>query len=731
MLKRIRILRIVFFCLLCNFSSARAQDWQLLNAPLSQVPAPYFLNPEIGFVFPEGFVFSGALYPTNAPPSLARTIDGGQTWKTLSFGSNLICSITQLSFVSISHGYLAATSQSGVAGDGGIYETRDTGTSWKRVTADSLSFGSVYAFDSLVCASEVNPNAQFGQPNNQRLFISRNSGKDWSTLTAVPGMLQGEVPQYQYVTGNKEGQISAIYFDAQLSSHLIFSTDAGISWNSRKLLTSTQPWPMVAVFSAAHRTDLIAQYVSDNDQTSDTYTLLHSALNFSTANVSLASKEIGAWVSGNACVQYVSSANLQSPGRGVLRSTNLGRNWQFIPGPDFEELDDEDYQNLSVVGHGAVVYATDLNGRLWKTTTGGDGTLSHEMFQSRFVVDHLFSDNTIDTLRVTQCDTASMQVMVQNMSCNYLKFLGVKIDGLDPGEYTQRTVHHWNTDGLPDTAFAIVKPSRSGIRNLVVHANFIDDEYETTDTTFPIILSVKPYSGPVIAVHEKPSTISGVAGDTIAIPVYLSSSQSNQIGPTSIILEYRFNEDLLKPINFVSAISSLSASSLTMGPDHVTATLTASAGINLNGELLIGWLRCRIILVDSASTSVSLASVTIASTGGRCIAQSSPTDIVHVIRTNLCGDTTLLQYMRGVPIGRILTVVPTPVATTLHIEFENSTHDLIALQLFDAMGRERKRSATTEQQTSLDVSNLTSGVYYLRSISSHGLPDTRRIIVER
>ncbi len=730
---RIQLLPLVIGALLFS-SVATAQDWSVLNsAPRYRLITPYCLNPNVGFVFPAGLAFQGVFGRTGSKGLLSRTTDGGNSWTSLPFWDTLNCSIAQIYFVSANHGYLAAISMNDFVTpkDAGIYETYDTGSSWTRITPDSTSFSAVYATDDAVYATEYAEQTSFGIPAYEPLMVTRDDGKHWLPVTGVSGLLPGETPQYQYVTGNKEGLVTAIYYDSLINPHLVFSSNGGKDWQSRTLTQGgSRSWPMVALFSMAHRLDLVREYVPDNDQQFDTYTLLRSVDNFANKFLSLGSKEIGAWVAGNACVMYVSNA-IEQPGPGVWRSTNGGLNWQFVQGPDFEELDDQDYQNLSVVGHGAVVYAGDRLGQLWKTTTGGDGTLSAGKFQSKFVIDHGFPNGSVDTLQAVECDTASMQVITQSLTCNYAKLRSITISGLDPSEYTQTTIHHPNTDGLPDTTIAIIKPINAGIRNLIVHTTFVDDEYETIDSSIAMTLSVKPYTGPVVGVDVKPSQVSGVAGDTVGVPIYIFSSQQAHLGTTSISLDYRFNTDLLQPIAFVPAMSAFTATPLILKPNEVTTTLNASGSLDVNGEMLLGWLKCRMILVDTTGTNVSLASVTISATGAGCTAQSLPTDFVQVSRLNQCGDSTLLTFMNGTPMNTILSIIPNPASTSLTVQFQNKDHELIAYELFDATGFRKLVGSTSQAEVLLDVSSLPTGVYFLRSISARGLPSSRKLLVRK
>src|SRR5258708_1725769 len=131
------LMKALAICTLLVFSSnssssqpqpASTAHWALLALPFpSSVPylaqlRPYFLNENIGFIFRLNYTAA------NGVKSFFRTTDGGATWQDISFLKDE--GITQVYFVTLAHGYLSSTT--------GIYETQDTGITWKNILQSKL-----------------------------------------------------------------------------------------------------------------------------------------------------------------------------------------------------------------------------------------------------------------------------------------------------------------------------------------------------------------------------------------------------------------------------------------------------------------------------------------------------------------------------------------------------------------------------------------------------------------
>ena len=157
-----------------------------------------------------------------------------------------------------------------------------------------------------------------------------------------------------------------------------------------------------------------------------------------------------------------------------------GATWQLISWSDCTD-DDEDWQNLSVVGYGAVVYEADMSDGLWKTTDGGDGTLSAAQLQPQLVLTHGNVNSGSDSLIGTECDTVGMKTTdckigtaATTGSRKFQLWMG-----LDSTQYAVGPRHTPLTDDLADTSTLLFWSSKPGIYDATAHVQFIDDEFRT------------------------------------------------------------------------------------------------------------------------------------------------------------------------------------------------------------------------------------------------------------
>ena len=462
--------------LICIFtfflhSLAWSQHWTEVALPATyHEVTPYFIDENTGFIFESAY---GSL-----PPSLYRTKNGGMNWTHVSFFDSTNISIRQVFFESHSRGFIASS--------GGIFETEDTGTTWKSIYPAKIFFNSVYAFGDKIFAYAYDGTG-WGP-----LIETENDGSTWDTLLPsafyspniyMPTLDNNLLP---YVFGNGDGVVYTEKVNPPSNLSLMFSTNNGKDWTTTPMdiakKTATE-----GLFSLPNSHELLR--TSDDTRelpynNKDLYFILHSSDLGMHWDTVFHPVEIGSWIAGNACVQYVSKSD-ETGMPGVYRSTDAGQNWKYIPGPNFTELDDLDFHNLCVVGGGAVVYAGDVNfgsiDKLWKTTDGGDGTLSptnsggapsFHFSSSRIINDSL---NIIIHLPIYSHQSAAMNdidMIMHYPSTGSLKYLngftysGKSID-VAGSQWTGRAALHFSAADLnaaPDS--------------LLGYANFLWNPYE-------------------------------------------------------------------------------------------------------------------------------------------------------------------------------------------------------------------------------------------------------------
>ncbi len=716
---------VVSFCLDTK-ANGQGPFWTKIPLPnIYNKITPYFLNENVGFVFDAtGTVQS----------SLRRTTDGGNTWAAIRFFDDANILINQIYFTDMNHGYAASSD--------GLYETFDNGTTWKNIIPSPNkpnSFNSIYSFDGTVFVFALSA-SNFYTQNWGPLLESSDDGATWDTLIqptihTVPNQFIHIInPMAPYVFGNRDGTVFAENILNDTIIELLYSTNNGKDWTSHTMDVGDKTFTM-GFFPFPHCNDLIRTYISFVlDPKSDVYQITHSSDFGSQWNNLYQPFEIGAWIAGNNCVQYVCDAQGSQFGKnreGLWRSLDRGNTWTYINGPVFEEIDDGDFHNLSVVGAGAVIYAGDYsqfggNGSLWKTTTGGDGTLSPSQFASKISILHELSSGIGDTLKLKVCDTGLVTMPFQNISCNYAQFQDVTIDGLDSSEFSTQLVHHLFCDGLPDTLLIHVVASSAGTKNITVHPHFINDEYETIDTSFAFILDATSASG--TSIYLRSSSISAAAADTLEIPLYINNASLTpvKLGLDSIDFSYALNTDIVNPFIFIPSLAGITADPVTTTRSHAIFTLHFPPGFSFTGETELGKLKCEVYLSDTLETDISFTG----NTGTSPCASILSSSTVHFSLTAHCGDSSLSKFIKDGTAFTLMSIVPNPASEEVRIELKNNSEEL-QYALYDALGILRKSGIVSGNSLQFNVADLPDGGYYVRIFNEGGMPITKRLVIAR
>lgn len=734
-------------------SQVRGQDWTKVSQPIvNPKTTPYFLNANVGFTlsgeisFPENYFWP-------YPPSLERTTNGGITWSVLTFLDSARYSFTQLSFVSLTHGYASAVQTHNFNNNiwpltGGIFETFDQGSHWKKITPedlpDGVAFSGVYATNHAIFASEFEIDSNARGYAVGPIIYSSDDGATWDSITKVAGLTLNAHPQFQYIYGNRDSLVATIYFtnysdslnnDVDTSikngdAYLVFSTDLGRTWNS-SLLDHSYHWPTISLHIPPHSCNIVREFLDSQDQNGDTYSFIESSPPYVSWDSVLMHTETGAWIAGTSCESYLSDAALvgiptdRDTSALLFRSTDQGLSWKPIHkergnNPDFTEMDDADFQNLSVVGYGAVVYADNVTPApgLWKTTDGGDGTLSAAALAPQFALGHSSFEGSQDTLVLSSCSQSNIEAYNQNIGCSYAKFDSISISGLNPSEFSIVSTHHCACQPMPDTSFIAFNVATTGTRNVTIHYHFTDDEFNQIDTSIQFILNVRPGGNQApITLSFQSSSMNVSPGDTISVPIYLSGSAS--LGATRITLPFGVDTNILVPVGFQSVLAGLTVDSSYYSGGMETVQLLSDSNFTLNGSTLIGYLRCVVYLTDTLSTAITLPTATLNSSITPCVALSLTTDSIAINIVG-CGTKILQQFMLGggVAFG-IQRIVPNPAQNEITIICGGKDATTHAFTISDPLGRSYSLPTTPnpllekEGAITFDISSLPSGVYFV------------------
>jgi hypothetical protein len=445
--------------LFCATQAAKAQ-WHEINLPFANSILkiyPYFLDSNIGFIW------------TSESGSIYKTKDGGITWSNpiqVSFQS-----INQLYFVNKARGFAACQDR--------IAKTTDSGMSWRTTSSPRYEYASVYAVKNAVFAVASSKPSKL-------LVYSLNDGATWQTIPLGPQMQR---PNITNVIGNRDSLI-VTKLQSQNDEQLVYSSDLGNTWHNVNVpfTSSSQNIGFDGpLFSFPHSCDVIQQQGYLDALITDEYLFQRATLPYSHWD-SLFREETGAWIGGNKCAIYACNAR-PSGQPGVFRSTDRGASWQFVSGPDNTEIDDFDYQNISVVGYGAVAYVTeneDIHGlpkRLWKTSNGGDGRLQSSSLGPKYGLDPKLSPK--DSVWISDCDSGS--ITLTNQSCSFASIVSIKIDGIDSTEFHVSRRHAY-CSGASDTVEIFFWPLNAGSQDITIHIMSEDDEYALSEAVIPLSL---------------------------------------------------------------------------------------------------------------------------------------------------------------------------------------------------------------------------------------------------
>lgn len=267
----------------------------------------------------------------------------------------------------------------------------------------------------------------------------------------------------------------------------------------------------------------------------------------------------------------------------------------------------------------------------------------------------------------------------------------------------------WNPIGGPygarDMRFVI-----AGCNGEVIYA--FDDSggvWQTTDGGDGTLEDAKMWT------ELHPANISAPAGDTISIPIYLSTNATKPIEITARANDtiiFILNTDFLTPVGLDSALSPLILRSLDMSGDTVRLIVDASGIIVMNGGKVntkLGNLRFVVRVAPVLSCNIILASSSIAVNSSGCSPSAITNDSVLVTLAPRCGDSLLWMLLR---MGELeLRINPNPAATYIHCELTGHGEGAATVTIFDRLGRTVMTQVADRREVTLDARFLPAGIY--------------------
>jgi hypothetical protein len=414
-------------------------------------------------------------------------------------------------------------------------------------------------------------------------------------------------------------------------------------------------------------------------------------------------------------------------GLGLYRSDDLGATWKFVGGPS--NLRDT---RFVVTGcNGEEVFAFNDKGEVWKTTDGGDGTLSPFSASAvlGFLQDSLYMESHY-------CQAVRKYIDLFDQGCNSIIIDTILIS---PNPYNEFSV---------DTA-------RSGITVSRISSQRIPIIFHTdSNVTRHTALHIKAHSGSqiidtsivLVAKHSTaPELLLGEmkkahAGDTVFVPVFLRQTQDS-FSISHYELHLSYDGDILAPaFNGYQISGTLSAASTVIvgipEPNGVFCTVDLATPITQLSDLSspLIYLRMAVSLSHNLSSSVRLDSFSIST--------SAPLSLCSIPQTEFivepeCGDSLLSYFMFSGKLPEFLSIHPNPNSGEAIAEISMPQPAILTIEIIDAIGKivqnvcSQKQFQSGRYSLPINTSSLSSGLYLLRLHTSEGRVMQREIIVAR
>ncbi|MDP4200722.1 MAG: T9SS type A sorting domain-containing protein, partial [Bacteroidota bacterium] len=161
----------------------------------------------------------------------------------------------------------------------------------------------------------------------------------------------------------------------------------------------------------------------------------------------------------------------------------------------------------------------------------------------------------------------------------------------------------------------------------------------------------------------------------------------------------------------------------------------ASLGIHIAPvptDSVLATLHFSAFLSQYQQTQLSVDGITFSAQPARpsdCIALAQMDTSAFTLRT-LCGDVTLLRSMSGQSPFEIVKVEPNPASDKLGVTISNPDAESVMLSICDALGRTWHSVLVSGAGSTLDISALPEGTYFLRASSGRGT-QARNFVVRR
>ncbi|MEO6941161.1 MAG: T9SS type A sorting domain-containing protein [Candidatus Kapaibacterium sp.] len=241
-------------------------------------------------------------------------------------------------------------------------------------------------------------------------------------------------------------------------------------------------------------------------------------------------------------------------------------------------------------------------------------------------------------------------------------------------------------------------------------------------------------AGPRMSIASESSnqSISEPPGGTATFLIRTPKTLPNGFAADSVSVTINFDSDVASHVTDAAA-PGWTIRTVRSEQGSVRIKLVKLAGTTLEPDSVIGRIHFRANLAARTSTSIALGEVDWDSDSSYydCIASLlGSTDSVQLNVTLSCGDSLMLAALRHEPLFEIASLRPNPASRELRIELTHKLDAPVHIGLFDALGAIKKSFESNRTESTLDVSDLPNGVYYLR-VSQSGFVQSRKVVISR
>jgi hypothetical protein len=361
-----------------------------------------------------------------------------------------------------------------------------------------------------------------------------------------------------------------------------------------------------------------------------------------------------------------------------------------------------------------------------------DGSIHDTMFTALATVVPGNSVLAVDTaLRnlgvVYVCQQRDTIITLYNTGCDTLRITGGSFSGTNGTYASNATYPIIIPPGDSAKEEILFTPDTTG-HPLSISGNFIitsDANSGQPTQTIPLTTSI------IYPVHLTLSLLkSDSATDGSIVTFYLLLGGGQDVRSTSLRalhFDLTHNDDLLSLVSATGAGLNHFRLPGTAGSTHDSFTVAP-----ISSSDTIGTLTFQVYLTKDSTTTLTLSNITFdtpASLSPDCIASLGDSGSVFSYIYS-CSDRTLQHFMQTGSPFTIESIVPNPARDEIQISILRKSSEPIAFELYDVLGKRVVKKASLEARSTLDVSTIPEGTYYLRA-SASGEVQTRRIVIER